>query len=99
DDRDARTGADGERLARSDLAVERASVDRRLREGARVQLLHARVAERTADDAFVADAADERPRVDARERDDATLAQPARELGPHVAHHDAFALHPLRLEA
>ena len=62
-----------------------------------VELLDRRVAERAAEHAAVADLAHERARVDAGERDDAALAQPAGELGPRVAHDDALALHALRL--
>ena len=97
DDDDARPGADRVRLGRADLAVERPAVDERLGERARVELLDRRVAERAAQHAAVADLPHERPRVDAGERDDALLAQPRRELGPHVAHDDALALHAVGL--
>src|SRR5438874_7171228 len=79
DDGDARPGADCERLLCADLAVERAAVDRRLGERTLTQFLDRRSAERAADDASVADPPHERARVDTSERDDAALAEPARE--------------------
>ena len=84
-------------LGRADLAVERPAVDERLGQRAGLQLFHGRVAERAAEHAAVADLADERAGVEARQGDDALLAQPGRELGAGVAHDDALALDALRL--
>ena len=84
---DTRAGADGERLR--DARVERGwgrgelrllehprPVEVRLRERAGVQLLGRRRAERAAHGAVLAQAADERARVDLLERDDAATGEP-----------------------
>ena len=106
---DARTCADRERLGHA--GVERGwgrgelglceharPVEVRLGERVGVQLLRRRCAERAAHGAVLAEAADERTRVDLLQRDDAPLREPVGPVGTRAPHHDALGPDAARLE-
>ena len=67
-------------------------------ERVRVQLLRRRRAERAAHRAVLAEAADERTRVDLLQRDDAPPREPVGPLGARAPHHDALGPDAARLE-
>ena len=106
---DARAGADRERLGHARVERGRGRGELGLREHARpvevrvgeragVQLLRRRRAERAAHRSVLAEAADERTRVDLLQRDDAAPREPVRPVGPRAPHHDALGPDLARLE-
>ena len=106
---DPRAGADAERLRHTGVERGRGRgeagllqhpwpVEVRLGQRAGVQLLDRRSAERAAHRTVLAQAADERARVDLLERDDTAAGKPAGPGRPGTSHHDALRPDPARLE-